>query len=237
MTKASPKTDLGKRDFGFRDVFGISWRIFVQHFRTVAIAGFGVYLPIEAFMAWVAPPVAGIKDQFEIMQVESLFEILFGTIAAVIVIRLTANAIDREPTSLAEVWKAAKRRYFSSVATTIAMNLVFLGLAILLLIPGLVGAVYMSFYLQVTALREDTGFHALKHSKRVVEGSFWRVTAYAVFFMVAYEGLASLNTFVPIPWLAVLLGGVGDVVNLYFTMATTVLYLHLDRTRFGYEEE
>ena len=45
-----------------------------------------------------------------------------------------------------------------------------------------------------------------------------------------------LNTLAPMPWLAVLLGAIGDVINLYFAMATTVLYLHLDRTRFGFDD-
>jgi hypothetical protein len=229
--------DIGKSDFGFRDLFRHSTRIFIQHLRPIALVGFAIYLPIESLMVAIAPSdVAGLKDQFEIMQVEALFELLLGTVAALVVIRLTANEISGDSTRFGDVWKAAARRYFSTVATTIAMNMVFLGLVFLLVIPGLMGLVYMSFYLQVPALREETGFHALKHSKSVVEGHFWPVAGYSLLFLVSYELLASINTFVPVPWAAALLGAIGDVVNLYFVVAATVLYVHLDRSRFGYEE-
>lgn len=254
--------EIGKEGFGFADLFRTSGRIFKKHFGTIAAIGFGIYLPIEAVLAAIVPEATGIKDAFEIMQVEALFEILLGTVAALVVMRLTANEINRESTRFGEVWKAAVRRYFSTVATTIAMNMVAMGLLFAAApafmaqqaygegplkpvffaligascIPAIMGLNYMSFYMQVPALREETGFHALKHSKSVVEGHFWKVAGYSILFLIGVEVFGSLNAIVPGAFAATLIGAAGDVVNLFFVMVATVLYLHLDRIRFGYEE-
>ncbi len=229
--------DIRREDFGLRDVLGTSARIYGKHFGPIAMVGLAIYLPIEAFMAWIAPAsTGGFQSQFEVMEVEGIFDLLFGIIAALIVIRLTANAMDGGSTALADVWRQARRRYFSSVATTVAMNMVLLGLAVILVLPAVAGLVYMLFYLQVPALREETGFHALKHSKAVIEGRFWRVAGYAVLFGLGDLGLSFLGDLAPWPALGVALSALGQVLDLYLVVAATVLYLHLDRTRFGYDE-
>src|SRR5688572_8123382 len=185
----------------------------------IALIGFGIYLPIEVFMSRIAPAdVAGFKDQFEVLQVELIFELLFGMMASIFVVRLTANTIDGESTRFGDVWKSAMSRYFSSVATTIASQVVFWGLFVLLVIPGLAGLVYMTFYLQVVVLRKETGFHALKQSKRIVEGRFWRVAGYALFFVVTAELLPWIDSFAPTPMLAVPIGACVSVVQLFFTI-------------------
>ena len=229
------KHDITRRDFGFGDVFRISTRIYTEHFGKIAMIGIGIYLPIKALMAYLAPPdVSGVRDQFEVYMAEGIFDLLFGSIALLLVIRLTANAIDGAPTTLSHVWKQAKGRYFSFVAGMIAMQIVLLGLLFLLVIPGLAGYVYMTFFMQVIALREETGFHALKQSKRVVEGSFWMVALYVLLFEVG-AALLFLDALAPSRGIGALLGTLGGVLSLYFIVVATVLYLRLERTRFGTE--
>ena len=80
------------------------------------------------------------------------------------------------------------------------------------------------------------GFHALKHSKGIIEGRFWRVAGYALLFLIGSEGLTSLGSFAASPAGTIVLGAIGDMLNLFLVCVATVLYLHLDRTRFGFEE-
>jgi hypothetical protein len=94
---------IGKEGFGFVDLFRTSGRIFAKHSGVIAAIGFGIYLPIEAVLAALVPEATGLKDAFEIMQVEALFEILFGTMAAVVVMRLTANEINGDSTRFGDV--------------------------------------------------------------------------------------------------------------------------------------
>ena len=83
------------------------------------------------------------------------------------------------------------------------------------------------------------GNHGVNHGVDLNSGTFDGISAH-----IEVPGSASLKLgtgdFSLCAWIHTekeLDDVIGDVLNLYFTMATTVLYLHLDRTRFGYEEE
>lgn len=216
---------------------GLAARLFGRHAATFVPLAFLAYVPIELVAYRVS---AGEKDPLQSyitrLQVGSLLHLLIGMVPVILVIRLTANAVDGEPTRFGAVWQAARKRYLSAVPTAVACSLVVSGLMILLVIPGLLGLVYTAFFLQVPVLREDSGFRALKHSKAVVEGRFWRVAGYLLLLDGSKEVMLTLATgaedLYPGPWLAVLMPAAADVVALYFVVAWTLLYLRLDRTRF-----
>lgn len=222
---------------GLGGTLGLAARLFGRHIGTFGPLAFLAYLPIELVAYRVsADETDPVQIYITRLQVGGLLHLLIGMVAVILVVRLTANAVDGAPTSFGAVWRAAGKRYLSAVPTAVACSLVVSGLLVLLVIPGLLGLVYTAFYLQVPVLREDSGFRALKHSKAIVEGRFWSVAGYMLLLDGGKELLltlaAGMEQVYPAPWLAVVVPAAADVLGLYFVMAWTILYLRLERTRF-----
>jgi hypothetical protein len=235
---ASPEADgEGGAPMGVAEVVSTSLRVYRQCFGVIFVIGFLAFLPMEVLaVAFASKETDPFKAYLEDQMITMIPYYIIATVGFVATIRASANALRGEATDLRTVWRATSKRYFSSVATSIAWDLVLNILLFLLVVPALAGAVYTAFSLQVVGLRQESGFYALRHSKALVEGHFWRVAGYVLVLFGGSElmsfGVHMLVDRIPSPWIGVPIATFADVLAQLATVAFTVLYLDLERTRF-----
>lgn len=137
-----------------------------------------------------------------------LFMTIFSIIslgATMMFIRVVAKTIHNEkPDPVKEELFAGLRLIWPALLSSVLVGLAVLGGLILLIIPGIIFAIWFSFTAYSVALDEKKGAEALKESHNLVRGRWW-----AVFWRLVIPGL--LFTFIawvlrgiielPIRWL------------------------------------
>jgi uncharacterized membrane protein len=66
--------------------------------------------------------------------------------------------------------------------TQLLTALAILGLTLLLVVPGIIFAVYWAFTQQIATLTDKSGRDAMKYSKELVKGRWWKVVGYSLLF-------------------------------------------------------
>ena len=232
---------LTDRSFTFKDIFTMSWGLFTTHFTAIATITLIVYIPINIILFFipVEPDFAGFRVYFRVIQ---LFELFIGILATMATAYLVQQAIDGKEIQPKEAFVKAISRWGASVGTHILMSIFLVGLLILLVVPAIVFYVYWIFVSFVIVLKDKTGNEALRYSKQLVTGQWWRVTGYAlvlgVLALLASFVVGIFHFFVPIHIVtSVLVDTSIDIVISFFIVAWTVFFLHVDRVKISEEKE
>lgn len=88
---------------------------------------------------------------------------------------IVEKSLQGEFVRLGDVFKFSFSRLGNVFWTTLLGSLIASGLALLLIVPGIIWGNYYSFAITITALRSMSGKAALKYSKKLVQGQWWRV--------------------------------------------------------------
>jgi hypothetical protein len=76
---------------------------------------------------------------------------------------------------LKEIFKFNLSRLDDVFGTSLLQSIVILGLTLLFIVPGIIWANYYSFAITATSLRNMRARAALKYSKKLIQGQWWRV--------------------------------------------------------------
>lgn len=146
------------------------------------------------------------------------------------------KAIQGQDTTWEEAIWHGLSRWPSGIATNIVAGLFLFGLAFLLVIPGVIWAVYYSFSIYAVALRGTWGEAALDYSKNLVQGQWLRVAGIWSVAMGASFG-APLIVGLPfwivaamsaVPVFVIVAVALSSVAIGLFTVVTVVWFLNLD---------
>lgn len=161
------------------DIFKKSWQIFKAN-----------YLVFWQIVAWLLAPAVllgllGLLDQklgsaflnysVPIYLALSALAFIIGLWVNIVLARLIFNALRQTSVDKKILTREAWRDTVSYLWISILVGLIALVGLILLVIPGLIFAVWYSFALLIFVLEGTKGYEALKKSKALVSGRFWLV--------------------------------------------------------------
>lgn len=168
-----------------------------------------------------------------------------GIIATLgLAITIEESVLGREIT-FREALSRALSTLVDSWVTSLLMGLIIVGLTLLLIIPGIIGAVYYAFVLQVVVLRQVKYKKALNYSKELVRGKWGKVFGYMLLIIVIGFALGLVLGILALPLDILGLEGLGGIITEilskvyggYSVVATTILFLNLDYLKYGFDQE
>ncbi|MFH1287011.1 MAG: hypothetical protein ABII02_04675 [Candidatus Magasanikbacteria bacterium] len=209
----------------------------------------GIMFIPTAVMQVVATPTNLISDKMGGMILLAIVLILVAVIIniwiSIAFVRVIANRYKGEkPKTLREEIVEAKKYFWSVLFASILTGLAVTGGTILLVIPGIIFAVWFSFSMYTVIFEGKKGVDSLKASKAIVSGRWWSVLwrlfapgfVFAILAMVV-QWAASLIFFVTNPLgtaglaiATVVVSAAAFLVLPLTTAAPTILYFNLKKT-------
>ena len=237
----SMNQEITVKEYTIGQIFSESWRIFKEHFQIIALVTLVVYIPINIIIFLI--PLDALMSQegalrgFRVyMRMIQILEGLIGIIATMAITYIVKVAGDGGSVTLAQAFKKSLSRWPAAIWTSIIAGFFLLGLTLLLVVPGIIYSVYWSFILYVVIVNEKSGLIALKYSKTLVKGRWWKIVGFSsVFALVGFVAVMISgipNYFLPENIaVTVTTYTFTDIVAAYFTVVSAIFYLNVDATK------
>lgn len=223
-------------------LLSLSWELFVKHFSTIASITLIVSIPINFILGFVLlPPATNFSpeamSQFGgYFKIALLLETFFGVLAVLAIAKVIQASFEQTSLNFKTALGQAVQLWPKIIGTELLLGLYLTGLTLLLVIPGVIYFVYWSFVSYAVALRQKAGGEALKYSKEIVTGRWWRVFGFGVALGLVMMGLVFAVDVITAPVATIkgidFLINVGlDVAISYFTVVFSVFFLNLEATK------
>ncbi len=220
--------DIKTQRLGILDIYSQGWRVFRSKFGTILIIILCVYLPVDIILALSQTTSGGDTDAsgafLRQVNISALLQSLIAIIATLAIAYVVERAIQNQEVTWVQALRHAASRWPSAIGTGIVAGIILFGLSLLLVVPGVIWALYYTFYIYVVALRKTGGKEALDYSKKLVKGQWWRVlgtlvviglpAVAALFFMVVLLVIVA----VIFPWLLT-----ASPADLVYNVATSIM--------------
>ncbi len=151
-----------------------------------------------------------------------------------------SQSVQGEALALKETLKKTLKYLWVAIGTSLLGWSMILGWSLLFLVPGLIYSVYYAFSLYAVALRAQSPKNALKYSRSLVQGRWWRVFGLMILLSAAFFILSAASgiifkifaLFFPNPaFLGPLNFLVGRILDSFLKVAGVVAFLRLDRSK------
>ncbi len=261
MSNKKQKTNtVGKKihphEFSGYDIFSQSLNLLTANYRLFIAIFLVVYLPLDIlpalfpsldqFQAYDSAKAAqlGNNQTFNIgYTIYSIFKGIIALLSSIAIIYATSklygdkNQSHRKKSSvrisLSESYSAAKLKWSGLFLTSLLAALIFIGLTLLLIIPGIIYYVYYAFFPQIVVLKNLNYKSALDYSKNLVKGRWWKVFGFMVMIMllslilglivsILTRRYPNLNILILLSTLLL------DFYSLFVTLTLTVYFIKLD---------
>ena len=193
IIKKAPEEELT-----FGQLLSRGWEIYKNNFKTFLLIILVIYVPINLILN-LLPESA--QPNFESIQLEvyvsQILELILGIIATLAVAYAVNKIINKKTPQLWESIKSALLVWDKAILTTLIAGIILIALFFLLIIPGIIYAVYYTFFLYAIILKDVKFKGALDFSKNLVKGRWWRVFGIAVFASIFISIIAG---FVAMPF-------------------------------------
>lgn len=219
------------------ELFGESWKYYRVNFVKILLIIICIYVPINTTILLIPVHESLQNDPVRLAQLYARlyqgFETWVGCIATVGIAAIVEGTILGNNPSWGSALRKGFSRWGSAVGTSILSGLIILGLTLLLIVPGIIWAVYYTFWLYVVALRNIGGKTALDYSKNLVVEQWWRVLGIIIVIAIA-DLITGLIVNVPFWFLPdnlilnVLSNTTMDVISGLFTITSIVFFLNTD---------
>lgn len=217
-----------------------AWKVFQERFQDIAVATLIIAFPLNVILA--LSPKADIQGQAidwsvtGVALVVGLATAFAGMIATVGTMLIAEKGLMGEAVS----WQAALRhgasRWFASFWTNLLAGIMLIGLFLLLIVPGIVFAVYWSFVMAIVALRGMEGMEAIRHSKSLVKGRWWKTFGYLIVFGLLGAVCAGLIGgafgFLPESRATDIMANLlASLVSAFFNVVSAIFFVRFEATR------
>lgn len=101
--------------------------------------------------------------------------------------------------SFRELLKFGKHSFFKNLLFTIVIAIFLFGLLLLLIIPGIIFAIYWIFGVYVLFDEDKPILKSLKRSREIVRGKWWRVFGYIILLSLILIGIAIVAGLIATP--------------------------------------
>ncbi len=159
---------------------------------------------------------------------------LVGIVIPLSVARLTERLHHGEMTTWQTALRLGFQKWGSGFLTLLLMGVLLTALFILLIIPGLIFAVWWIFTIIIVALTDKRLFDAMNYSRELVRGRWWKLFGYALVM-----ALISMVVLWAVGWVFGIFGSnyvadvagniISDIVGAFFIVAGVMLFRNLER--------
>lgn len=229
---------LFQRPLTLVEIFLIAWSVFTKQFKNIVLAVALVYVPIHACMFFFSPNSDDPISFRTYLRIYSILNSLIGVVALMAITAITEKYVrlPNEEIRFSEILKLICQRWPFLLWSNLITSFILLGFTLLLVVPGLVFAVYYVFLVPCVVLRNVYGAQARAYSKSLVTGQWWEVAAYLL--VIVGVGFAlSFGLSLAAGWLAsdifssVFIDTACDIIQAFFEVAFVIFFLNLDYTK------
>ena len=187
---------IASQQFHLEDIFEEGWRVFTSIFTKCA--------PIVLVLGFVTNILANLtvqklglgafveagriteRDALKIEAgIDKFFTFLIFSVAIIAVVKFAERAVTRRDCTLSDALGEGIRRWPSYLWTSWLGGVIIGAVCLLLIVPGIIWAVYYPFVPYVVSVTSVSGKAALNYSKSLVKGRFWRTLGYVFVIGVA----------------------------------------------------
>ncbi|MFH1207629.1 MAG: hypothetical protein V1668_03410 [Patescibacteria group bacterium] len=231
--------NITSQELTISDIITGAWKIFSDHIQAIVLVTVAVFLPLNIITAFL-PGSDATAETFNAasavgLGISSVLLALAGVLVPVAIAHIVRRHLDRQPIDFKGAIRFSFSRWLPVIGTSLLMLVFLLGLTFLFVIPAIILGVYWAFTTYVVALKGQRGMAALKYSKAVVQGRWWKVIGYLIVFgcitsIIGYLiGLPFASIHSPI--VNVLISTLSDIVFSFTIVATAIFFINLDAVR------
>jgi hypothetical protein len=166
-------------------LFTNAWTLFTKHWQSITVLTLVISVPLNLISALFSSRAVEATEVMDANFFSGTFSVGLGVTVALlslagiliplgIVAILRADAEGKQLDFQAALRQAVSR-WGTGLVTSIIMGILLILLAILLVIPAIIFGVFWAFALYLVMDRNLVGMAALKESKRIVSGYWWKV--------------------------------------------------------------
>lgn len=238
-----------KSELSVDDLLEIAWKIFWQNQKEILKiwATFAVAIGIFSRFIFetIQQTVVQKGDISPFLWTFFAMSILIGFLSLLFVISLTFltnSFVKSSPMTYGDTLRRSFTKLWSVLWTSVLLSILLIFLGFAFIIPLFIFAVYWGFSVYAVILRDVSGLSALRYSKKIVEGRWWKT--FGMFFLIGIVGFVAQA---PINFVfgflidkhilpnnivtGVITGAVQYYVSLFFMVANIVLFLNFEATR------
>jgi len=225
--------DIKTSKFGVGEIIRKGWQVYWANLTNILLAVLCVYIPINIIISFIPNGEIGSTPYKLRDNVSALIEGLFGIIVWIAIAYIAEKGIQGENIGWTKALKHGFSRWGSAIGTIIMASVIMLALMLLLIVPGIIQAVYYSFIVYVVALRSIGGKAALDYSKNLVKGQWWRVAGISWLIFILYS-LVNFIFAIPFAFLPthqivdVIRPTVSNVIEALYYVMMVIFFLNTD---------
>jgi hypothetical protein len=222
----------------FADFISEGFKIFFFRIKDFSLLALSTVVPLSLLLAIVAGGFPSEDNKTNVVKIilfclAFLFQVIVSLVASMSSKLIVESIVKQKPISLIDAIKLAWSKWGRALTTQLLTSLIILGLSLLLFIPGFIYSIYYIFMLDAVALRDKDGMEALKYSKTLIEGQWWRIFWISMGIGVIYLIFNGLITFLlgkvsANPYFAIVPNAITLYISSIFGVVSTVLFLNID---------
>ena len=227
--------------FGFFEILDHSWSILRQGIVNFLILVLILLIPNIILVSWINPTlVYGDPDKaLQSLGLLCFWYILYiglSVLFFITVAYLVEGIVQDRAISLADAFRHAFSRLVIFFFVEVLLVMAITAGTMLLIIPGIIVAVYLLFTTSIVALR-DQGLQAFQYSIDLVKGQWWRMFGLSLgvmipIYLTIFVVNLVINEFFPGIVIASAIGSlVTNILVVLFTIYILVLFLNEDYLR------
>ena len=234
--------DIVKSDLGIFGIINIAFKVIGKSFKEIVLF-FMLFLLVPNFLlAYFEPVDMGGDLGLYIYLFGLLLKIIFGFVGLAFVCILTKQIVFAESSLKIDFKDLVKKGFvkFPAVLKTYVPLVVLTFLLFLcFIIPGIIFSIFWTFAFYVAILSDKSGWSAMKYSKEIVDGRWWKTFGYSFVFGVILF-IISISFFAPIALytslisefvFVFLINVLSDIFTSFSLVVYTVFYLNFEATK------
>ena len=176
-------TDLQKRVLPLGDLFRLAWDQFVKNWKSIVLLTVVISLPLNLLTVILSRQVASTVAHPTVIGgiasagngISILLLSLKGILIPMGITVILRGSLEGKAVDYQTALRTAFTRWGAGITTSLLMGVCLLGLAILLIVPAIYFGVLWAFAMYLIIDENLSGMAALKASKAIVSGRWWKV--------------------------------------------------------------
>jgi hypothetical protein len=184
--------DLEKHPLLLGDLFRLAWSQFVKNWKDIVLLTVAISLPLNLLAAIFSRQVASTNANPSVIEgiatagngISILLLSLLGILIPMGITVILRGSLVGKQVGYQEALRTAFNRWTAGIATSLLMAVCLIGLAILLVVPAIYFGVLWAFAMYIIIEEKLSGMAALKASREIVRGRWWKVLGNTLAFAI-----------------------------------------------------
>ncbi len=229
------KSNVYEKEYSLGDFIVDTTQQYMDNFKIIFMLLLVIVLPINIITFLLFGNASTPTVNFGFTNIIILFILSAISLVSMISIAYAIKQkIDKKSCDLKEAITFGFNKLMPALGTMILLFIFVFLLSLLLIIPGIIFAVYWTFALYVVIFKNVSGNSALSQSKELVQNRWWKTLG----FLFIIGLIPTLIGFIAIMLLPPLSGTItiissfiSTVINAFAIVGTTLLFLNYDKNR------